>query len=59
MIFFRGIYDRTLNNLFEEQEKLKEKPFNVRVIMKMESNRKRIHFLIKKQTKIGDKRVKC
>ena len=43
---------KELDSLFAEQEKLREKPFNASVAMKMNKNRNRISFLVEKQSKI-------
>jgi len=46
---------KELESLFAEQKKLKEKAYSNNVAMKMEKNRKRISFLVEKQSKIvGD-----
>lgn len=44
--------DTELKTLFEEQKKLREKPFNETVMLKMDKNRKRIHLLLEKEDKI-------
>lgn len=50
---------KELDNLIEEQKKLREKPFNVSVAKKMEKNRNRISFLIEKQSKmVSEKTLK-
>lgn len=43
---------KELDSLFAEQKKLREKPFNASVAIKMEKNRNRIHDLLDKQDKI-------
>lgn len=43
---------KELDTLFAELEKLKEKPFNTNVAMKMLKNRERIRFLVEKQSKM-------
>lgn len=43
---------KKLESLFAEQKKLREKPFNASVAMKMEKNRNRISFLVEKQSKM-------
>ena len=43
---------KELDGLFAEQKKLREKPFSANVTMKMEKNRKRISFLVEKQSKM-------
>lgn len=43
---------KELDRLFADQKKLREKPFNASVAMKMEKNRNRIHFLVEKQSKM-------
>jgi hypothetical protein len=43
---------KELDRLFAEQKKLREKPFNASVAIKMEKNRTRISFLIEKQSKM-------
>ena len=44
--------EKELDNLFAEQKKLKEKPFNASVAIKIEKNRNRISFLVKKESKM-------
>lgn len=44
--------DTELKTLFEEQKKLREKPFNETVMLKMDKNRKRIHLLLEEEDKI-------
>ena len=43
---------KELDRLFADQEKLREKTFNASVAIKMEKNRNRISFLVKKQAKM-------
>ena len=43
---------KELDGLFLFFFKLREKPFNANVTMKMEKNRKRISFLVEKQSKM-------
>jgi len=43
---------KELDTLFAEQEKLREKPYSNNVAMKMEKNRKRISFLVEKQSEM-------
>lgn len=43
---------KELDRLFADQEKLREKPFNASVAIKMEKNRNRISFLVEKQSKM-------
>lgn len=43
---------KELDSLFAEQEKLREKPFNANVAIKMKNNRNRISFLVEKQSKM-------
>lgn len=43
---------KELDRLFTEQKKLREKTYSNNVAMKMEKNRKRISFLVEKQSKM-------
>jgi hypothetical protein len=43
---------KELDRLFAEQKKLREKPFNASVAIKMEKNRNRISFLVEKQSEM-------
>lgn len=43
---------KELDSLFAEQKKLREKPFNASVAIKMEKNRNRISFLVEKQSEM-------
>lgn len=43
---------KELDKLFADQEKLRKKPFNASVAIKMEKNRNRISFLVEKQSKM-------
>lgn len=43
---------KELDKLFEEQKKLKEKPYSTTVAIKIEKNRQRISSLVKKQSRM-------